>query len=71
MHAFVVLQPGARLTQPELIAFCRDRLASIKCPDVVEFIDELPRNALGKFLKSELRARVRAWVQANPVKKHA
>ena len=71
VHAFVVLQPGARLTQPELIAFCRDRLASIKCPDVVEFIDELPRNALGKFLKSELRARVRAWAQANPVKKHA
>lgn len=71
VHAFVVLQPGGRLAQAELIAFCRDKLASLKCPDVVEFIDELPRNALGKFLKSELRARVRSQAQANPVKKHA
>ena len=71
VHAFVVLQPGARLTQPELIAFCRDRLASIKCPDVVEFIDELPRNALGKFLKSRAARQGPRLGPANPVKKHA
>jgi len=44
-----------RLTQVELIAFCRDKLAGIKClPMPVEFIDELPRNALGKLIISEL-----------------
>ncbi len=71
VHAFVVLQPGATLTQTELIAFCRDKLAGIKCPDAVEFIDELPRNALGKLVKSELRGWVRAHASANQVKSHA
>jgi acyl-CoA synthetase (AMP-forming)/AMP-acid ligase II len=71
VHAFVALRPGAMLTQTELIAFCRDKLAGIKCPDAVEFIDELPRNALGKLIKSELRGWVRAHASANQVKSHA
>ncbi len=71
VHAFVVLRSGATLTQTELIAFCRDKLAGIKCPDAVEFIDELPRNALGKLIKSELRGWVRAHASANQVKSHA
>jgi len=39
--------------------------------DAVEFIDELPRNALGKLIKSELRGWVRAHASANQVKNHA
>lgn len=58
-HAFVSLHAGARAGAAELVAFCRDRLAHYKCPDTVEIVDELPKNALGKILKTELRARTR------------
>jgi acyl-CoA synthetase (AMP-forming)/AMP-acid ligase II len=52
----------------ELIAFCRERIASYKKPRHVLFIDALPRNASGKVLKRELRDRIAAgelaWVEA-------
>ncbi len=53
--AIVVLAPGAQLTEADLIAFVRSRIAGYKCPTSVEFVDELPRNASGKILKRELR----------------
>ena len=40
----------------ELIAYARERLAHFKCPTRVEILDELPRNATGKVLKTNLRA---------------
>jgi len=39
----------------ELIAFCRSRLSSFKCPKTVDFIDTMPRLPTGKLLKRELR----------------
>jgi fatty-acyl-CoA synthase len=53
----VVKKEGAPLTEPEVIAFCRDRIANYKAPHFVEFVDSLPRNPSGKVLKRELRAR--------------
>jgi acyl-CoA synthetase (AMP-forming)/AMP-acid ligase II len=44
----------------ELIAFCRERIASYKKPRHVVFIDALPKNASGKVLKRELRDRIAA-----------
>ncbi|MCK6553244.1 long-chain-fatty-acid--CoA ligase [Candidatus Binatia bacterium] len=55
--ALVVLRPGVELTEAELIAFCRDRLAHFKCPTSVEFVPELPRTATGKLQKFKLRER--------------
>jgi fatty-acyl-CoA synthase len=52
--AFVHLRPGARLGEPELIAFCRERLAHFKCPKQVEFT-ELPKTSTGKIQKFKLR----------------
>jgi acyl-CoA synthetase (AMP-forming)/AMP-acid ligase II len=46
----------------ELIEYCRERLASFKKPDVVFFTDALPRNGLGKVVRSELRRRYAANV---------
>lgn len=40
----------------EIIAYARERLAHFKCPTRVEIVDELPRNATGKVLKTDLRA---------------
>ena len=42
------------LTQ-DLIELCHQRLASFKRPSLVVFVDELPRNVMGKVLKRDLR----------------
>ncbi|BBB14386.1 long-chain-fatty-acid--CoA ligase [Sphingopyxis sp. FD7] len=55
--AYVVRRPGFGITEAELIAFTRERLAHYKCPTSVRFVAELPRNASGKILKRELRER--------------
>ncbi|MCW2581472.1 MAG: hypothetical protein JWQ53_262 [Klenkia sp.] len=55
VKAVVVRRPGSGVTQPDLIAFVRDRLAHYKCPTSIDFADELPRNASGKVLKKVLR----------------
>jgi long-chain acyl-CoA synthetase len=44
----------------ELRALCREHLARYEVPEVIEFLDVLPRSALGKLLKRELRNRVPA-----------
>jgi acyl-CoA synthetase (AMP-forming)/AMP-acid ligase II len=53
--AFVVVRPGATVTDEELVDFCRARLASFKKPEVVRFVAELPKNPMGKILRRELR----------------
>jgi acyl-CoA synthetase (AMP-forming)/AMP-acid ligase II len=56
--AFVVLRPGEDVTAEALGEFCRQRLASFKKPEVIQFLPELPKNPMGKVLRRELRARV-------------
>jgi acyl-CoA synthetase (AMP-forming)/AMP-acid ligase II len=51
--AFVV--PEGPVTQDELTAWSRDRMAGFKVPRFVEFLDSLPLNASGKVMKDELR----------------
>ena len=58
LRAFVVLRPGHALSEPEVIAYCRDGLADFKRPRKVAFVAELPRNPTGKVLKRELRGPV-------------
>ncbi|MEV5343114.1 acyl-CoA synthetase [Streptomyces sp. NPDC052676] len=53
--AFVV--PRGEVSEAELIAHARERLAPFKAPKRVVFVDSLPRNASGKILKRELRDR--------------
>ena len=55
--AFVLLQPGAQLSAAQVVEHCRVRLAGYKKPRHVIFVQALPRNSLGKVLKSELRRR--------------
>lgn len=55
VKAFVVPKAGARLTEEEVIAFCRERLAGYKVPRVVEFRDALPKSLVGKVLRRKLR----------------
>ena len=53
--AVVVAAPGATIDTEQLLAWCRERLASFKCPKTVDVVAELPRNPTGKILKKELR----------------
>jgi malonyl-CoA/methylmalonyl-CoA synthetase len=56
--AVVVLNPGKSVTGQDLIAFCRERLAPYKSPKSIIFQEDLPRNAMGKVQKAELRKTV-------------
>ncbi|RPF46272.1 acyl-CoA synthetase (AMP-forming)/AMP-acid ligase II [Streptomyces sp. Ag109_G2-6] len=55
--AYAVRRPGSTLTADDLIAWSRREMANYKVPREVEFVPDLPRNASGKVLKTELRAR--------------
>ncbi|WP_147158768.1 class I adenylate-forming enzyme family protein [Novosphingobium sediminis] len=54
--AAVVRNPGTNLTEEELVAFVRTRIAAYKCPRQVVFVDELPRQVTGKTDKLALRS---------------
>jgi len=57
--ALIVEKPGSNLTEPELIEFCRARIAHYKCPRSVEFVAALPKTGTGKVLKKILREQYR------------
>jgi long-chain acyl-CoA synthetase len=57
VRAYVVAAPGATVTEAELIAHCRDLIASFKKPKSVVFLGDLPKSANGKILKRVLRDR--------------
>jgi long-chain acyl-CoA synthetase len=53
--AFVVCETSGVPDADQIIAHCKDRIASYKKPKYVFFVDDLPMNSLGKVLKGELR----------------
>jgi len=59
VHAVVVAHAGAAVTEAELVAWCRDRIAGYKRPRSVAFIrdPDMPRTATGKVLHRVLKAR--------------
>jgi acyl-CoA synthetase (AMP-forming)/AMP-acid ligase II len=57
VKAVVQLKPGMTATPEDLIAFCRPTLGGVKTPKTVEIWPDLPRSAVGKVLKREIRAR--------------
>lgn len=57
VKAYVSLKPGAAVTPQELIDHAKARMAAYKYPRIVEFLDEVPKNASGKILRRELRDR--------------
>jgi acyl-CoA synthetase (AMP-forming)/AMP-acid ligase II len=55
IKAIVVPEKGETPDKSEVIAYTKERLASYKAPTYFAFVDELPRNPMGKVLKTELR----------------
>ncbi len=58
--AVVQLRPGRAVTQDEVRSFVRERLGSVKAPKQVEVWPDLPRSKVGKILKTEVKAQLRA-----------
>lgn len=56
--AFIVLKAAATVTEQELIAFCKERLAAYKVPKTVALRKELPKTLVGKVLRRALREEV-------------
>jgi long-chain acyl-CoA synthetase len=55
VKVFVVPKPGQAMTAEDVVSFCRERLAPYKVPRIVEFLDTLPKSAVGKVLRRELK----------------
>ncbi|MEV3960706.1 long-chain-fatty-acid--CoA ligase [Nocardia sp. NPDC050193] len=60
LAVLVPVDPGAPPTAADIEAFARTRLAGYKCPREIAVVAELTRNASGKVLKTELRAKYSA-----------
>ena len=57
LKAFVVRRSGSGIDEAALTAFLEGKISRMKQPKYVEFIEQIPRNASGKVLKTALRAR--------------
>lgn len=53
--AFVVRKPGSALTEEQVRRHCESRIAHFKRPSAVVFLEEIPKDALGKVLRDELK----------------
>jgi len=56
--AFIVKKADAEVSEQEIVALCRQNLAGYKCVREVRFINAIPKNAVGKVLKKELRKQI-------------
>jgi long-chain acyl-CoA synthetase len=59
VKAFVILREAdkGKITAEEILEYCKERMATYKRPRIIEFLDALPKNNVGKVLRRELRAR--------------
>lgn len=55
--AEVELSADAKVSEEDLIAFCKERIGSVKTPKQIVVADQLPRSSVGKILKREVRAK--------------
>jgi len=53
-----VLVSGSRVTEADLLALCREKLAEHQVPASITFVDQLPRSSVGKLMRQALRARI-------------
>ncbi|MDY0393568.1 AMP-binding protein [Virgibacillus halophilus] len=58
IKAFVIVKQGYLLSEEELIAHCRARLAKFKIPDSITFVDDFPRTSVGKIQKHKLKENI-------------
>ena len=54
VKSFVVLKPGEKCSEEELLDYCRQHLAAFKCPKSIAFIQEMPKSPGGKIIRRKL-----------------
>jgi len=57
VHAMIVLEANMSVSEKEIVEFCKKQIASYKKPRSVEFVESLPKNAIGKVIKKDLKRR--------------
>jgi len=55
VKAFIVVKPGETLTEEEITQWCKEKLAAYKVPKMIEFVNALPKSAIGKILRREVK----------------
>jgi len=55
IKAFVVLEPGEKKTEQDIIEFCKSMLTNFLLPKYLVFLPAMPKSLVGKILKTELR----------------
>lgn len=55
VSAFIKLKQGFECSEADVIAYCKERIASYKAPKRIVFVEELPKSPAGKILKREIR----------------
>jgi long-chain acyl-CoA synthetase len=56
--AVVSVKPGQQVSEADLIAYCKERVAAYKYPRSIRFMDNLPKGPTGKILKKELKQKI-------------
>ncbi|TAL33166.1 MAG: long-chain-fatty-acid--CoA ligase [Spirochaetes bacterium] len=57
VQAVVVLKPGAKATEEEIMEHCKKTLAGYKCPKAVAFWESIPKTIIGKIIKKDIKAK--------------
>ena len=60
VKAILVLKEGKKVSEKEIIDFCKEKLSSYKKPKTVEFYDSVPKTATGKIKKADIREKY--WI---------
>ncbi len=70
LKAYIVPKPGEKINTAEIMAFCREKLASYKVPRMIEIREELPKSMVGKILRRALRDEEEKKLQAEKDKEN-
>lgn len=67
IKAWVVLKDEAKgtISEEEMLMWCNENMARFKTPKILEFIDEIPKNLIGKVLRRVLQESDPLWIKAN------
>ena len=63
--AWVQIRNGERLTEEDIKAYCKDKIAHFKIPRMIRFVDEFPMTVTGKIQKFKMRETMDAELNTN------